>query len=161
MKPDSSNKQCSLPEAQALCEAWRTQGLLVVFTNGCFDLLHSGHLKVLYEAAMQGDRLVVGLNADVSVAKLKGPIRPVQKEMERAAILAALQVVDAVVLFEEENPSHLIEALRPDVLVKGGDYKMEEIVGAEQVMAEGGRVHIVPTLSGYSTTALIQQLNTR
>lgn len=161
MKPDSSAKQYSLPEGQALCEAWRTQGLSVVFTNGCFDLLHAGHLKVLYEAAMQGDRLVVGLNSDVSVAKLKGPTRPVQKEMERAAILAALQVVDAVVLFEEEHPFLLIEALKPDVLVKGGDYRIEEIVGAEHVVAGGGRVHIVPTLAGHSTTALIQQLNTR
>lgn len=161
MKPDSSTKQCSLREAQALCEAWRADGLSVVFTNGCFDLLHPGHLRVLLEAAMQGDRLVVGLNSDVSVARLKGPSRPVQKQQERAAILAALQAVDAVVLFEEDDPARLIEALRPDVLVKGGDYRLEEIVGAEHVVAEGGRVHIVPTLAGHSTTALIQQLNTR
>jgi D-beta-D-heptose 7-phosphate kinase/D-beta-D-heptose 1-phosphate adenosyltransferase len=161
MKPSSSSKPMTSREAQEQCAAWRSEGLSVVFTNGCFDLLHPGHLAVLHEAAMQGDRLVVGLNSDRSVSRLKGPARPVQREEARAAVLAALQVVDAVVIFGEDDPALLIEALQPDVLVKGGDYTLEQVVGAETVMANGGRVHLVPTLLGHSTTALIEQSNRR
>lgn len=157
MRPSLSPKRLSHHEAQKQCSEWRGQGEVVVFTNGCFDLLHPGHLAVLQEAAMQGDRLVVGLNSDASVFRLKGPSRPVQKDLARAAVLAALEVVDAVVIFEEDDPALLIEALRPDVLVKGGDYTVEQVVGASSVIANGGRVHIVPILEGHSTTALIQQ----
>ncbi|MBM3936738.1 MAG: D-glycero-beta-D-manno-heptose 1-phosphate adenylyltransferase [Sphingomonadales bacterium] len=160
MKPTLFPKLLTLREAHVLCTEWRAQGFSVVFTNGCFDLLHPGHLAVLQEAAIQGDRLVVGLNTDASVTRLKGPTRPVQKELARAAVLAALQVVDAVVLFDEDDPALLIGALQPEVLVKGGDYVVEQIVGAEQVIANGGRVHLVPTLVGHSTTALIQQSKT-
>jgi len=155
--PSFSPKLMTSEQAKALVADWRSQGLSVVFTNGCFDLLHPGHLLVLHEAAMQGDRLVVGLNADASVVRLKGPSRPVQKELARAAVLAALEVVDAVVIFEEDDPALLIGILQPDVLVKGGDYTIQQIVGSEQVLAGGGRVHIVPILEGHSTTALIHQ----
>jgi D-beta-D-heptose 7-phosphate kinase/D-beta-D-heptose 1-phosphate adenosyltransferase len=135
-------------------QAWKTQGLQVVFTNGCFDLLHPGHLKVLHEAAEQGDRLVVGLNADQSVRRLKGPTRPIQDQASRAQMLSALGWVDAVVLFEEDDPEKLIRALCPDVLVKGGDYTAQSVVGADLVQAYGGRIHLVPLLQGHSTTQL-------
>ncbi len=161
MKPSSSPKQLNYQDVQEQCALWKAQGESVVFTNGCFDLLHPGHLVVLHEAAMQGVRLVVGLNSDASVSRLKGPERPVQKESARAVVLAALQVVDAVVIFEEDDPAQLIEALQPDVLVKGGDYTLEQVVGAQQVIARGGRVHLVPILQGHSTTALIQKSNLR
>jgi D-beta-D-heptose 7-phosphate kinase/D-beta-D-heptose 1-phosphate adenosyltransferase len=157
MKLSRSNKLMTSDQAHAQVTEWRSHGLSVVFTNGCFDLLHPGHLAVLHEAALQGDRLVVGLNSDASVSRLKGPLRPVQKETARGAVLAALEIVDLVVLFEENDPALLIGILQPDVLVKGGDYTIAQIVGSQQVMARGGRVHIVPILEGHSTTALIRQ----
>lgn len=157
MKPSGSHKVMALGKAQTCVADWKMHGWSIVFTNGCFDLLHPGHLRVLHEAAMQGDRLVVGLNADASVVRLKGPSRPVQQDLARAAVLAALEVVDAVVIFEEDDPAVLIGVLQPDVLVKGGDYAIPQIVGSEQVLARGGRVHIVPILEGHSTTALIEQ----
>src|SRR5262249_3560004 len=135
--------------------AWRSMGQSVVFTNGCFDLLHIGHITLLQAARREGDRLVVAINSDTSVRNLKGPSRPVVGEEERARILAALTAVDSVVVFEESTPMRLIEALRPDVLVKGGDYTEETVVGARQVRAWGGRVKIVPTVEGFSTTELI------
>ena len=138
----------------ALVQEWKAQGQRWVFTNGCFDLLHPGHLRVLREAAAQGDRLVVALNDDASVRGLKGPQRPVQDENARAAVLAALVWVDAVVLFGQDDPGDLIRLLVPDVLVKGGDYTVETVVGADTVLQAGGRVHLVSLLEGHSTTSL-------
>lgn len=130
----------------------------LVFTNGVFDLLHPGHVDVLLGARRQGDALVVGLNSDASVRRLKGPERPVRTESERAYVLAALAVVDAVVIFEQDTPLELIKALEPDVLVKGGDYTEANVVGAKEVRSMGGRVVIVPLTPGHSTTAIVEKL---
>ncbi|MGI4834473.1 MAG: D-glycero-beta-D-manno-heptose 1-phosphate adenylyltransferase [Janthinobacterium lividum] len=140
-----------LPAALA---AWRAAGEKVVFTNGCFDLLHLGHVDYLEKARALGDRLVVGLNTDASVSALK-PGRPLQDETSRARILAALAFVDAVVLFGDDTPLRLIEAVQPDVLVKGDDYAIEGIVGHETVLNKGGQVLTVPLVKGYSTSALV------
>lgn len=139
--------------------AWRgRQSGTVVFTNGVFDLLHPGHVDVLLAARAHGDVLVVGLNSDVSVKRLKGPSRPVRNEGDRAYVLAALAVVDAVVVFEEDTPLELIRALQPDVLVKGGDYSEETMVGAAEVRARGGRVVVIPLTPGHSTTATVARV---
>jgi rfaE bifunctional protein nucleotidyltransferase chain/domain len=130
----------------------------VVFTNGVFDLLHPGHLDVLFAARQQGDALIVGINSDASVRRLKGETRPVRSERERALVLAALRMVDAVVVFEQDTPLELIRALEPNVLVKGGDYTEATVVGAEDVRARGGRVVIVPLTPGHSTTAIVEKL---
>jgi D-beta-D-heptose 7-phosphate kinase/D-beta-D-heptose 1-phosphate adenosyltransferase len=135
--------------------AWRSNGQSIVFTNGCFDLLHIGHITLLEDARRQGDRLIVGINSDASVSKLKGPARPMVGQRERAYVLAALAAVDAVVIFDEPTPLQLIEAVRPDVIVKGGDYNEETVVGAKEVCSWGGRVKIVPIVEGFSTTKLI------
>jgi D-glycero-beta-D-manno-heptose 1-phosphate adenylyltransferase len=139
--------------------AWR-RGVRgpVVFTNGVFDLLHSGHVDVLAQARSQGDALVVGLNSDSSVRRLKGPSRPVRTETERAYVLSALGDVDAVVMFSEDTPLALIRHLRPDVLVKGGDYAPDSVVGRDDVESWGGRVVIVPLRPGQSTTSIIDKL---
>ena len=134
---------------------WKANGERVVFTNGCFDLLHIGHITVLEQARRFGDRLIVAINSDASVQGLKGPTRPIVKETERARVLAALAAVDAVVVFGEETPLELIVAARPDVIVKGGDYNVDTVVGAKEVMSWGGQVKIVPTVQGFSTTGLI------
>ena len=139
--------------------AWRGRvSGRVVFTNGVFDLLHSGHIDVLSSARAQGDALVVGLNSDSSVRRLKGADRPVRNETERAYVLAALRDVDAVVTFSEDTPLALIRRLRPDVLVKGGDYAPDTVVGRDDVESWGGRVVIVPLRAGQSTTAIIEKL---
>ena len=130
----------------------------VVFTNGCFDILHRGHVTYLEQARLLGDALVVGVNTDASVVRLKGSGRPLVPEGDRALVLAALSSVTAVTLFDEDTPAELIAALRPDVLVKGGDYSPEDIVGADTVEQGGGRVVIIPYVAGYSTTELIQRL---
>jgi D-beta-D-heptose 7-phosphate kinase/D-beta-D-heptose 1-phosphate adenosyltransferase len=137
---------------------WRVAGETIVFTNGCFDLLHVGHIKLLEDCRRFGTKLVLGLNTDASVCRLKGPTRPIVGERERARVMAALAAVDAVVLFEEDTPLELIRALKPDVLVKGGDYTVETVVGHEDVIAAGGRVEIVPTVEGFSTTNLVKKL---
>ena len=136
---------------------WRAQGLKVVFTNGCFDILHRGHVEYLSKASDMGDVLVVGLNTDASVKRLKGEGRPVNDEQARALVLASLACVDAVVLFDEDTPYELIKTVRPDVLVKGADYKPEEIVGYDIVTSYGGQVETVPLVEGYSTTSIITQ----
>lgn len=136
-------------------EFWRTLGDKIVFTNGCFDILHQGHVHLLSTCTEFGDRLVVGLNADVSVKRLKGNSRPVNDELSRAIILASLQFVDAVVLFFEDTPENLIHYLHPDVLVKGGDWQKEEIIGSSFVEGYGGVVKTVPYLKGFSTTEII------
>jgi D-beta-D-heptose 7-phosphate kinase/D-beta-D-heptose 1-phosphate adenosyltransferase len=134
---------------------WRSAGDRVVFTNGCFDVLHIGHITLLEEARRKGDRLIVGLNSDESVRRIKGPLRPIVGERERARILAALSAVDAVIVFNESTPLQLIEAIRPDVLVKGGDYCEEAVVGAREVRVWGGRVELIPLVEGISTPRLI------
>jgi D-glycero-beta-D-manno-heptose 1-phosphate adenylyltransferase len=137
---------------------WRLLGKKVSFTNGCFDILHAGHIASLREAARYADILVVGLNADESVKKLKGMDRPVNDQKARAMVLAALSMVDAVVLFSEDTPRELIKTILPDFLVKGGDYKVEDIAGSEEVIAAGGQVVINPIVEGFSTTSLIGKL---
>jgi D-beta-D-heptose 7-phosphate kinase/D-beta-D-heptose 1-phosphate adenosyltransferase len=137
--------------------AWRFSGQKIVFTNGCFDLLHVGHITLLERARREGDRLVVAVNSDSSVQCLKGPTRPMVGERERAQVLAALAAVDAVVIFDEATPLNLIEAIRPEVIVKGGDYTEDAVVGAPQVRSWGGRVKIVPIVEGHSTSKLIEK----
>lgn len=137
---------------------WRFQQKRIVFTNGCFDILHLGHVDYLAKASDLGDILVIGLNTDTSVSRIKGPDRPVNDEQARARLLAALQFVDAVVLFDEATPYELIKKVQPDVLVKGKDYKAEEVVGYDIVTAKGGHVETIDLVEGYSTTALIDKL---
>ena len=137
---------------------WRFGGNKIVFTNGCFDIIHRGHIEYLAQAASLGNRLVIGLNTDSSVAALKGPNRPVNDEQTRAEILAAFGFVDALVLFSEETPINLINRLQPDVLVKGGDYNPDTIVGADVVKANGGRVEVIPFVNGFSTSSIINKI---
>ena len=139
---------------------WRLQSKKIVFTNGVFDILHQGHIASLSEAATFGHILIVGLNADASVKRLKGNSRPVNTQQSRALLLASLLMVDAIVIFEEDTPLQLITAIIPDVLVKGGDYTLEQIVGATEVIAAGGEVKIVPILEGFSTTGIIEKMKT-
>jgi len=141
---------------------WRVrQPGRVVFTNGVFDLLHPGHVDVLVGARARGDVLVVGLNSDASVKRLKGPDRPVRSEGERAYVLAALEAVDAVTLFEQDTPLQLVQLLQPDLIVKGGDYSPDTVVGADDVRARGGEVVIIPLTPGHSTTSTIDRLRGR
>lgn len=137
---------------------WQTQGKKIVFSNGCFDLVHKGHIDYLNRAADLGDVLVMGLNTDASVSKLKGPHRPIQDEQSRLLIMAALQCVSAVVLFNEETPYDLIKLVQPDVLVKGSDYKPENIVGYDIVSAKDGIVKTIDYLPGYSTSAIEKRI---
>ncbi len=152
---DSAARVLTWAEARA----WRDAAAgPVVFTNGVFDLLHPGHIDILAGARAQGGSLIVGLNSDASVRRLKGPTRPVRSEAERAYVLAALAMVDAVTVFEEDTPLELVRALEPDVIVKGGDYTPETIVGARDVTARGGRVVVIPLTPGQSTTSIIEKL---
>lgn len=148
----------TLEKLKQITKAWQLKCDTIVFTNGCFDLLHPGHLALLSTASEQGHRLVIGLNSDASVKRLKGESRPVLNEQDRALILANLLFVDAVVIFDEETPLELISQLKPDVLVKGGDYREDEVVGASFVKDHGGKVIIVPLKEGYSTSGLIRKL---
>lgn len=147
-----------LAEAIALRRRWQEQGKRVVFTNGCFDVLHPGHVKYLQDARNLGDVLIIGLNDDDSIRRLKGDSRPVNPLPDRAAMLAALRAVDLVVPFSEDTPQKLIAGLLPDVLVKGGDYAPDDIVGAHEVRSHGGEVVVVPFLDGYSSTRLIRRI---
>ncbi len=148
----------SREQAAATVAEWQAAGERVVFTNGCFDILHYGHLHYLADARDLGQRLVVGLNSAASVRRLKGPTRPINDEATRTHLLAALAVVDVVVVFEEDTPYELIRAVQPDVLVKGGDWKPEQIVGADLVLARGGEVLSLPFIEGYSTTSIEQKI---
>lgn len=137
---------------------WRLLSKRIVFTNGCFDILHAGHLDILSKAAMLGDILIVGLNADASVRRLKGDERPVNNELFRAQLLSHLLMVDAVVIFKEDTPLELIRMIKPDVLVKGGDYRAEDVVGYDDVLTGGGHVEIIPLVAGLSTSAMIERI---
>ncbi|MFN3306162.1 MAG: D-glycero-beta-D-manno-heptose 1-phosphate adenylyltransferase [Candidatus Kapaibacteriota bacterium] len=148
----------SIEEIEQICRTLRENNLRIVFTNGCFDILHIGHIKYLKEAKTYGDKLIVGLNSDSSVRRLKGMQRPIVPENERAEVLDSLKPVDYVVIFEEDTPMELIKIVRPDVLVKGGDYTEENIVGANYVGTYGGRVVVIPYVAGRSTTSLIDKI---
>lgn len=148
----------SWDEAQRWRDENRKRGLITVFTNGCFDLLHLGHVMLLEQAKALGDKLIVGLNSDDSVRKLKGKGRPVRGQDERAEILAGLKSVDAVVIFSEIDPLKLILHLEPDILVKGGDWKIENIIGASEVKGKGGKVFSIPLLGGRSTSAILETI---
>jgi D-glycero-beta-D-manno-heptose 1-phosphate adenylyltransferase len=137
---------------------WRFQGQKIVFTNGCFDILHLGHIDYLAKAADLGHQLIIGLNTDASVTRIKGPHRPLQDQESRAMVLASLGFVSAVVLFDEETPYELIRLVQPDILVKGADYKPEEIIGFDIVKAKGGEVVTLEFLPAYSTTAIVQKI---
>lgn len=147
----------NVADVKNIVAQWKNEHQKVVFTNGCFDLLHAGHLDYLCKAADLGQRLIIGINADVSVKKLKGPQRPILHEKTRAFKLAAMQFVDAVVVFEEDTPYTLISEILPDILTKGGDYQIENIVGAKEVQANGGQVIVLPFLEGHSTTKIISR----
>jgi D-glycero-beta-D-manno-heptose 1-phosphate adenylyltransferase len=148
-----------LVQVQRLCNIWRMKGDRIVFTNGCFDILHRGHVEYLQEAAALGNRLVIGLNSDASVQRLgKGDGRPYNDQDSRAKVLAALRLVDAVVLFDQDTPLELIQHIGPDVLVKGGDYTEDQIVGAEYVRANGGEVRSLKLVEGYSTSGTVEKI---
>ncbi len=147
-----------LDELMKIVEGLKKEGKKIVFTNGCFDILHLGHIRYLREAKKLGDTLIVGLNSDNSVRSLKGPNRPLVKEKDRAEILSALEVVDYIVIFDESTPKNLIDKIIPTVLVKGGDWREEEVVGRDTVEAHGGKVIIIPEVKGYSTSALINKI---
>jgi rfaE bifunctional protein nucleotidyltransferase chain/domain len=149
LPPESINRQLSL---------WRFQGKKIVFTNGCFDILHLGHIDYLAQAASLGDVLIVGMNTDASVSAIKGPARPIIDEKSRQMVLASLFFVNAVILFDEPTPIELIKLVQPDVLVKGSDYKAEEIAGFDIVTANGGEVITISLVVGYSTTAIEQKI---
>jgi rfaE bifunctional protein nucleotidyltransferase chain/domain len=154
----SDSKIVTRATLQPLLAQWRLLGNKIVFTNGCFDLLHPGHTDYLEKAKALGNKLVLGLNSDRSVSALKGPTRPLVSENARAKVMAALQSVDAVVIFDEETPAELIAEVRPDVLVKGADYAENQIVGADFVKAHGGEVHRITFLEGYSTSAIVEKI---
>ncbi len=145
-------------ELQDLCNHYRKNGKKIVFTNGCFDLLHLGHIQYLKEAKSLGDILIIGLNNDTSVKKIKGPNRPIKDENSRKSILECFSFVDHVILFEENTPFELIKKIKPDVLVKGGDYQLDQIVGAKLVEDNGGKVMALSFEEGYSSTALINKI---
>ncbi|WPU92536.1 D-glycero-beta-D-manno-heptose 1-phosphate adenylyltransferase [Mucilaginibacter sabulilitoris] len=153
-----TGKITDLPTLKSRLRSWQNAGEKVVFTNGVFDLLHIGHITYLAKAAELGDKLIIGLNADSSVKRIKGESRPVNDQNSRAALLAALFFVDAIVVFEEDTPLNLISTLLPDILVKGADYAVENIVGAKEVIANGGEVKTINFVEGYSSTSIIERI---
>lgn len=153
-----NNKILKGQKLYQMLNIWRFSDQKIVFTNGCFDLLHLGHIDYLSKAADMGNRLIIGLNSDSSTSNLKGPSRPITDEISRATLLAALKFVDAVVLFDEETPINLIAKIKPDILVKGSDYAIDQIVGADFVIAHGGTVNTINYLPGYSTTMIEQKI---
>lgn len=155
-KPDS--KILNEPAVLELVSKWRKEGLKLVFTNGCFDILHEGHVRYLNEASNLGDRLIVGLNADASVSRLKGPHRPINPQHSRAYVLAGLECVSAVIVFEDDTPMQLIQMISPDVLVKGGDWEVNQIVGSDFVIQQGGQVFSLPFYNGFSTTSIEEKI---
>lgn len=155
---ETAGKILTREKASEIVAGWQEAGEKIVFTNGCFDIVHLGHIDYLEKARALGDKLVLGLNTDASVSRLKGPLRPVVDEQARARLMAALSFVDAVILFDEPTPLQLIEALGPDILVKGDDYTPETIVGADFVMSRGGEVKTIPLVKGYSTSSIIEKI---
>ena len=153
-----ASRVLSRQDARSLIDRRRAAGAVVVFTNGVFDLLHPGHLRYLQQARALGDMLIVGLNSDASVRRNKGPERPINPESERAEVVAALECVDAVVIFDEDTPAEIVRACQPDILVKGADWPADQIVGRDTVEARGGRVVRMPVEAGYSTTALVERI---
>lgn len=152
-------KICTLDQLRHAVATWKFLDKKIVFTNGVFDILHQGHIYSLSQAAQEGDILIVGVNADASVKRLnKGPERPINDQQSRALLLASLIMVDAVIIFEEDTPYELISAILPDVLVKGGDYAVEQVVGHKEVIANGGQVIINPIVEGFSTTGIISKM---
>jgi rfaE bifunctional protein nucleotidyltransferase chain/domain len=152
------DKISDLNSLKSKVHAWKNEGKKVVFTNGVFDLLHIGHITYLSKAAELGDKLIIGLNADSSVKRIKGDSRPINAQDSRAALLASFFFVDAVVVFEEDTPLNLITALMPDILIKGADYTIDNIVGAKEVLANGGEVKTITFVEGYSSTSIIQKI---
>jgi D-beta-D-heptose 7-phosphate kinase/D-beta-D-heptose 1-phosphate adenosyltransferase len=157
---EQAHKICNLPELLAKVKTWRQARQKIVFTNGCFDLLHAGHVTYLEAAKKRGDRLILGLNTDRSVRALKGETRPVVHENDRARVLAALESVDAVILFDEDTPLNLIHAVKPDVIAKGSDYTADQVVGGKEVQSWGGEIALIELVEGRSTSKLIQKINT-
>jgi rfaE bifunctional protein nucleotidyltransferase chain/domain len=155
---NSESKIIDLPSAVQQVEEWRKKGEKIVFTNGCFDLVHIGHVDYLEKARNLGSKLVLGLNTDQSISRIKGPQRPIVPQYSRARVMAALGFVDAVIFFEEDTPIRLIEALKPDILVKGDDYTLERIIGADFVINNGGSVQTVPLVKGFSTSNIINKI---
>jgi len=151
-------KYKSVDELSAISAQARKAGRVVVFTNGCFDLVHRGHIHLLRQAKALGDILIVGLNSDVSVKTIKGPDRPIMPEADRIELIAALEMVDYVVVYSEPDPYHIIAAIKPNVLVKGGDWSADKIIGADVVEQNGGRVAVVPYLPEFSTTQIIERI---
>jgi D-beta-D-heptose 7-phosphate kinase/D-beta-D-heptose 1-phosphate adenosyltransferase len=151
-------KILKLSDLKSRVDEWKAEGKTIVFTNGCFDILHAGHIASLSEAASHGDKLVVGLNSDSSVKVLKGENRPLNNEDARAIVLSALVMVDAICIFSEDTPFNLITTIKPDILVKGGDYKIEDIAGAKEVIEWGGKVILNPIVKGFSTTGIIDKM---
>jgi rfaE bifunctional protein nucleotidyltransferase chain/domain len=159
MQPEIIDQKIMLREhAKSIISLWQFKNEKIVFTNGCFDILHRGHLEYLLQAAALGHRLVIGLNSDESVSRLKGPSRPVNKIDDRAFALASLRCTDLIVPFEEDTPLELIKFLQPNILVKGGDYTIESIVGAKETLQRGGKVEVLSFKEGYSTTSLIDKM---
>lgn len=154
----SAEKILTRSEAFEQVKSWQADGKEVVFTNGCFDILHLGHVDYLEKASEKGDRLIVAVNTDHSVRKLKGNSRPINDENARARLMASLAFVDAVVLFGEDTPRELIDEILPDILVKGSDYNISNIVGADSVIANGGRVETIDLVDGYSTTKIVERI---
>ncbi len=158
IKQNLTTKIFSKDELVAQSEIWKTEGKKIVFTNGCFDIVHPGHIAYLTDAANLGDILIIGLNTDQSVSKLKGKNRPINNEFSRTQLIASMFFVDAVVLFEEDTPLNLISAVKPDILVKGGDYNVTNIVGSKETLANGGEVRVLSFLPGYSSTSIIEKI---
>jgi D-beta-D-heptose 7-phosphate kinase/D-beta-D-heptose 1-phosphate adenosyltransferase len=154
----AASRVLSQPDGRRLVDRERAAGRRVVFTNGVFDLLHPGHVRYLQQARSLGDVLIVGVNADASVRRIKGPSRPINPERERAEVIAALACVDAAVIFGEDTPAEIVRLVQPDILVKGADWPADQIVGRDTVEARGGRVVLVPVEQGYSTTALLERI---
>lgn len=158
IEKDSTSRVLTWPETEAFVRSARAAGKRVVFTNGVFDLLHPGHVRYLQHARRLGEVLIVGLNADASVSRNKGPGKPITPEAERAEVLAALECVDAVVVFEEDTPAEIVRLVQPDILVKGADWPADQIVGRDTVENRGGKVVLVPTEAGHSTTAIVERI---
>ena len=152
------NKIISLEDAKIKVNRWKNSGEKIVFTNGCFDIIHRGHIEVLARTADLGDKLIVGLNSDSSIEKIKGENRPIVNEQSRAILLSALNFVDAIIIFPEENPLNLISNLMPDVLAKGGDYEISTIVGHEMIQENGGEVILIPFVDGFSSSNIITKI---